>query len=263
MKRIIQKGIFILLIIFLLPATILGQKSLTAKEVVQKSFNRFLGKSSFSIMEMKIERPTWSRSVTMQNWSLGTQYYITYITAPARDNGEVFLKYKKDMWNYIPAINRLIKIPPSMMMQSWMGSDFTNNDLMKQNSIVTDYTHKFNKSEKYGGYTCYVITLKPLPEAAVVWGSIKIWIAKSNLNALKTEFFDTHGNLIKTEKASRLKIMGGRLLPSFLEMISNTKKGHRTVINIIYQEFNVKGINAGFFSIQRIKSLRPRTIRIK
>lgn len=249
------------LLFMLLDFTSGQAQNMTAKEVVSKSFNLFLGKSSFSVMKMTIERPSWNRSIEMQNWSLGNDYYITYITEPARDKGEVFMKYDKDMWNYIPAINRTIKIPPSMMMQSWMGSDFTNNDLMKQNSIVTDYTHKFSGSENIEGYDCYVIELKPLPEAAVVWGSIKLWIAKKNLNMLKAEYYDTHGKLIKTEEASNLKIMGGRLLPSHLEMISNTKKGHKTIIDISHQKFNLKYINKAFFSIQRIKNIRPENLK--
>lgn len=256
MIQTLKISLIALLFSFFISAPAQAQ-NMTAKEVVNKSFNLFLGKSSFSVMKMTIVRPTWSRSIEMQNWSLGTEYYITYITAPARDQGEVFMKYDKDMWNYIPAINRTIKIPPSMMMQSWMGSDFTNNDLMKQNSVVIDYTHKFLGSEKIDGYDCYLIGLNPLPDAAVVWGSIKMWIAKKNLNTLKVEYYDTHGKLVKTEEASNLKMLGGRLLPSHLEMISNTKKGHRTIIDVLEQKFNLKYINKAFFSIQRIKNIRP------
>ncbi len=235
-------------------------QEMTAKEMVTKSYNLFLGKSSFSVMTMTIVRPEWQRSIGLQNWSMGTDYYLTVITAPVRDKGEVFLKSKKNMWNFIPAINRMIKIPPSMMMQSWMGSDFTNNDLLKQNSIVTEYKHTFAGSEKLEGYDCYVIDLEPLPESAVVWGKIKMWITKKNLISLKIEYFDTHGKLVKTETASRIKMMGGRLLPSHMEMISNTKKGHKTLIDIHYQKFNVKGLRQDFFSIQNMKNVRPVSI---
>ena len=255
----IQQKFFLTILICISTFSItLNAQSLTAKEVVAKSYNLFLGKSSFGEMKMTVERTTWSRSIQMQTWSLGDDYYIAYITSPARDKGQVFLKYKNEMWNYIPAINRIIKIPPSMMMQPWMGSDFTNNDLMKQNSIIKDYTHTFNGSEKIDNYDCYVITLKPLPEAAVVWGSIKMWIAKGNFNALKTEFYDTKGKLIKTETASDLKNMGGRLLATHLEMTSNIDKGHRTVINILNEKFDLRNINQKFFSIQNMKNIRPR-----
>ena len=238
-------------------------QQMTAKELVNKSYNLFLGKSSFSVMTMEIVRPSWSRSISMQAWSLGEDYYIALIMAPARDKGQVFLKYDKDMWNFIPAINRVIKIPPSMMMQSWMGSDFTNNDLMKQNSIVKDYTHKYNGSATIDGYDCYEVDLTPLPDAAVVWGSIKMWISKKNYNTMKAEFYDTHGKLVKTETATNLKVMGGRLLPTLLVMASNTKQGHKTVIHIQYQKFDVKGVNKPFFSIQRIRNIRPENVKLK
>lgn len=261
MKKIFPLLFLSFLSFFLLEKQAAGQE-MTAKEVVTKSYNAFLGKSSFSVMTMTIVRPEWQRSISMQNWSIGTDYYLTIITAPARDKGEVFLKSKKNMWNFIPAINRMIKIPPSMMMQSWMGSDFTNNDLLKQNSIVTDYKHTFAGTEKLEGYNCHVIDLKPLPEAAVVWGKIKMWITKKNLISLKIEYFDTHGKLVKTETASRIKMMGGRLLPSHMEMISNTKKGHKTLIDILYQKFDVKGLHQDFFSIQNVKNVRPVSITL-
>ncbi len=257
-NTVVKKIILLGLILLSVGGIKAQENQLTAKEVVQKSFNLFLGKSSFSVMQMTIVRPTWKRTISMQNWSMGDDFYITYVMAPARDKGQVFLKNKKDMWNFVPAINRTIKIPPSMMMQSWMGSDFTNNDLMKQKSIVTDYTHHFSGSETIEGTDCYRIELDPLPEAAVVWGKIKMWIGKKTLIGLRVEYYDTHGKLIKTETASQIKKMGGRMLPTHMEMISNTKKGHKTIIEIFKQTFDVKGVNSSFFSNQNIKRLRPR-----
>ena len=257
--KLMRPVIFILIIVritFLQAQT----EQLRAKSIVEKSFHLFLGKSSFCVMNMTIVRPSWKRTISMQNWSMGDEYYITYITAPARDRGQVFLKNKKEMWNYVPAINRTIKIPPSMMMQSWMGSDFTNNDLMKQKSIITDYTHKITGSQTLDGYDCYVIELTPLPDAAVVWGKIKMWIAKRNFIALKIEYYDAHNKLVKTETASGIKMMGNRMLPSHMEMVSNTKEGHKTVIEILHQEFDIKGLSPAFFSIQNIKRLRPRKL---
>ena len=129
---------------------------------------------------------------------------------------------------------------------------------MKQKSIVTDYTHTIIGTETLNNYECYVINLTPLPDAAVVWGKIKMWIDKKHFIALKIEYYDTHNKLIKTQTASDIKMLGGRLLPAHMEMISNTKKGHKTTIDILHQEFNIKGITPSFFSIQNMKRLRPR-----
>ncbi|VBB46454.1 Outer membrane lipoprotein-sorting protein [uncultured Paludibacter sp.] len=256
MKKSLKAAIFLILIIFGFQQ--MKAQTMNAKEVVSISFNLFLGNSSFSKMEITIVRPTWKRSMEMQTWSLGDKYYIAYIISPARDKGQVFLKYNNEMWNFVPTINRTVKIPPSMMMQSWMGSDFTNNDLMKQNSVVTDYSHEFVPEENFENSDCYVVSLKPLPNAAVVWGSIKMWIAKGNMNTLKIEYYDTHQKLIKTEIASNLQMMGGRLLASHMEMISNTKNGNKTIINVKDIQFNIGYINKDFFSIQNIKNIRPK-----
>jgi len=233
-------------------------QELTAKDIVQKSHDLFLGKSSFSEMTMTIVRPSWTRSITMQNWSLGQDYYITYITAPAEDKGQVFLKSDKDMWNFLPSVNRMIKIPPSMMMQSWMGSDFTNNDLMKQNTLVTDYHHSIVESDTIEGYDCYVIHLEPLPEAAVVWGGINMWIAKEKFFGLKVEYLDDNKQVVKVETASNPKKMGDREILTHMEMIPKNKKGHSTIMDVINQEFDVPYIDQNFFSIQNIKNVRPR-----
>lgn len=232
-------------------------QELSPKDIVQKSYDLFLGKSSFSEMSMTIVRPSWSRTISMQNWSMGQDYYITYITSPAEDKGQVFLKSDKDMWNFLPSVNRMIKIPPSMMMQSWMGSDFTNNDLMKQNSIIIDYTHTISGSETIDGYDCYIIDLKPLPEAPVVWGGIRMWIAKEKFFSLKNEYLDDNLKVVKTETASNVKQMGDREMPTHMEMVPSNKTGNKTVMDILHQEFDVKTIDQDFFSIQNIKKVRP------
>ncbi|MDD4033648.1 MAG: outer membrane lipoprotein-sorting protein, partial [Bacteroidales bacterium] len=142
------------------------------REIVRKSDEKFRGKSSTGTFSMTIQRPSWSRTLSMKSWNLGTEYSLIYVTAPAKEKGQVFLKRNNEMWNWVPSIERMIKIPPSMMMQSWMGSDFTNDDLVKESSIVNDYTHKLIGEETIEGYTCYKIKLIPLEEAPVVWGKV-------------------------------------------------------------------------------------------
>ncbi len=163
----------------------------------------------------------------MKNWSIGTDYYMIYITAPAREKGQVFLKRGMDMWNYMPNINRTIKIPPSMMMQSWMGSDFTNDDLVKVSSMVNDYKHTIIGNDSIEGYDCYKIEFIPHENAAVVWGKIVMWIAKDELYELKALYYDEDGKLINKELMSDIKQMGDRKLPSHMEMIPVDKEGQK------------------------------------
>ncbi len=242
----------ILLFFSLSTLSVVGQN---ATEIVRKANNLVMGKTSQGINRMTVIRPDWKREVEMKIWSKGNDYYLILITSPAREKGQVFLKRKNEMWNWIPSINRMIKIPPSMMSQSWMGSDFTNDDLLKEASIVKDYTHKIIGNETIDGYNCYKIELTPKPQAAVVWGKIITWIAKHKYYQLKTEFYDETGELINTQIGKEIKKMGNRTLPSKMEMIPADKEGYKTVIELIDIKFD-KNIPNRFFSIQNMKRVR-------
>ena len=114
----------------------------TATEIIQRAQDNRQGNSSFSEMTMTIVRPTWTREIGVKSWSLGTDYSLTLITSPARDAGQTFLKRGRDLWNWQPSINRMIRLSTSVMGQSWMGSDFTNDDMVRKSSILNDYTHQ-------------------------------------------------------------------------------------------------------------------------
>ena len=225
-----------------------------ATDIVRKANNLMNGKTSESIATMTIQRPTWSRTVSMKTWSLGDDYYMILITAPAQDKGQVFLKRHNEMWNWMPTISRIIRIPPSMMGQNWMGSDFTNNDLVKENSIVDDYTHKLLGSDTVEGYDCYKIQLIPKPNAAVVWDKIILWIAKTKYFMLKAEYYDEDGKLVNRQISSDIKHFGDRDLPAKMEMIPVYEKGKKTILLFEQMTFD-KPLNESFFSQQNMKSL--------
>lgn len=230
-------------------------QELTALEIVKKADQKTRGETSQGSMTMKIVRPDWDRTVEMKSWSKGDDYFLIYITAPAKDKGQVFLKREKEMWNWVPSIDRMIKIPPSMMMQSWMGSDFTNDDLVKQSSIVKDYTHKLLGEEMIRGEECYKIELTPLPDAPVVWGKIISWITKDGFNNWKNEYYDEDIVLINIENAYDLKDFGDRTLPSRIEIEPVDEPGNKTVLIMSDMQFN-KPIDDGFFTQQNMKRVR-------
>lgn len=246
-----------LTVLFLSQLSAFAQTDEKAKEIVRKAQNITLGTNSSSTMTMHIIRPEWNRSVTMQSWSMGTDYYIIYVTAPARDKGQVFLKREKNMWNWMPRIGRMIKIPPSMMMSSWMGSDFNNDELMKESSLVVDYTHKIVGEMKVNGYACYKIELIPLPEAPVVWSKVFLWISKEHDFGLQSEFYGKNDELINRQYSTEIKMMDGRLLPSKMVIEPVQKEGHQTILIIEKIKFNDPKINAKMFSQQMIKQIRP------
>lgn len=227
----------------------------TAKQIILKADNLQRGKTNQGEMSMTIIRLKWQRTIKMKIWSKGHDYSMTYITSPAKDKGQVFLKRKNEMWNWVPTISRMIKIPPSMMSQGWMGSDYSNDDILKESSIVVDYSHKIIGSEKIDNIDCYKIELTPKEDATVVWGKIIKWISKKEFWQLKTEYFDEDNELIRTEQASKIKQFGDRKLPSYLEIIPADKQGQKTVVTIISSKFNVK-LDDSFFSQQNMKRVR-------
>ncbi len=227
-----------------------------ATEIVRQANEKFNGeKSSVGIMSMTIVRPTWERTITFKNWTQGTENALTLITAPARDKGQTFLKRGTEMWTWTPSISRLTKLPPSMMSQGWMGSDYTNDDILKESSVVNDYTHTIIGEEEIEGRPCYKIELVAKEDAAVIWGHQIRWIDKNDLLFLKSELYDEDGYLIRTELGSDIKLMDGRLIPTRLELIPAEEEGYKTIVVFETLEFN-RPIDEGFFSQQNMKRVR-------
>ncbi len=242
----------ILIILSLCAGNATGQ---TATEIVQKADNMYRGLSNKSQMSMTIVRPSWERTVTMKSWSKGDDYSLVYVLSPARDKGQVFLKRGNDLWNWVPSISRLIKMPPSMMSQGWMGSDVSNDDLMRQSSLVTDYTHTLQATETKSGLPCYKIELMPKPGADVVWGKIGMWIDTENFLQLQAEYYDEDGYLVHSLVSSDIKQMGGRAVAAKIEFIPADEPGNKTVIVMDAIEFDVD-IPDSFFSQQNMKTVR-------
>jgi outer membrane lipoprotein-sorting protein len=203
MRRVVISA-SILVALFLNFSSLLGTENitqntnadLTAKEIIQKMDSQMRGATSYAVYTMKITNPKWQRTLKMKNWSEGEDKTFIFIEYPPKEKGITYLKIKNEMWNYLPSVERIIKIPPSMMMQSWMGSDFTNDDLVKQSSVVDDYVQTKLPDEIYQNRKSYVLKLTAKPEAAVTWGLIKIWIDREYFMPLKEEFFDEKNELV-------------------------------------------------------------------
>jgi len=234
----------------------LYSQSFTATEIIRKADEKFNGeKSSMMAMTMTIIRPTWQRTVEFKNWSLGKEYALTLVTAPAKDAGQTFLKRANEMWNWNPSISRLIKLPPSMMSQGWMGSDYTNDDILKESSVVNDYTHEITGEEIIDGRECYRIRMNSKEEAAVVWGHQIRWIDKKEFLVLRAELFDEDGILVRRETGSEIKVMDGRTIQTKIELLPADEPGNKTIINITEIKFNFP-LEESFFSQQNMKNIR-------
>jgi len=246
---------YFLVAFFLLTAANAGAQTLSATEIVKRADENRRGKSSYSELKMTIVRPTWTREIGIQSWAKGTEYSLTLITAPAKEKGQAFLKRQKDLWNWQPTINRMIKMSSSVMGQSWMGSDFTNDDMVRESSVVNDYTHKLEKTEKVREFDCYKIILTPKENAAVVWGKVIAWISTTDFVEIMSEFYDEDGKLVNTMNAYDIKTYGKRRLASRMEIVPADKPNQKTVMTVEKYDFDI-AIEDSFFSQQNMQKVR-------
>ena len=227
----------------------------TAKDLVEKADQKRMGNTSESTISLTVIRPNWQREMNLKVWSKDNQYLLILITDPARDKGTTFLKRGKEFWNWIPRIERNVKLPPSAMAQAWMGSDFSNDDLVKMSSMVEDYDHKLLGEEQMDGRETYKIEMMPKEESAVVWGKIITWVDKAESLFLKTEYYDEDGELINTVFGKDIKTMGGRTVTSRLEIQPAEDPENKTVL--VYRDMKFDEPMAdNFFSLQNMKRVK-------
>lgn len=235
---------------------ILTAQEISATDIVRKADEKFNGeKSSYSVMSMTIIRPSWKRTIEFKSWSLEKDYALALVTSPAKEAGQTFLKRKSEMWSWNPSISRLIKLPPSMMSQGWMGSDYTNDDILKESSVVNDYTHEIIGEENIEGRSCYKVKMTAREEASVVWGKQVWWVDRKDFLILKSELYDEDGSLVRTETGSGIKILDGRTITSKIELIPEEEPENRTIVEIREIKFNLP-VEESFFSQQNMKMVR-------
>ena len=232
-----------------------GNDEVNPRVILRKAEEHTRGDKSYAEITMEVVRPRFTRTISMRSWAMGEDYSLILITAPARDRGTAYLKRKNEIWNWMPSIDRLIKLPPSMMGQSWMGSDFTNDDLVRESSVIDDYTHKLLGQEMVEGRNCYKIEMVPKPDKPIVWGKVIVWIAEDPYIQLKTEQYDEQGKLVNKIEFSDIKLFGGKEIPAKMTLTPLDKKGHQTILT--QQEINFSPeIDEDFFSIQNLQRVR-------
>lgn len=240
-----------LLLLFVSPSY--GQD---AKQIVEKAEEKYRGvTSAISEVTLTIKRPKWSRQLRMKSWSKGYDHSMVLITYPASEKGTAFLKKNDDAWNWVPSIERTIKLSPSMMMQSWMGSDFTNDDFVRESSLVRDYDHSLLEESTIGESRCYTVKLKPKPDAPVVWGKVVLYIDKKEFIQMKGEMYDEDGELVKVMFARKTAVMDGRTIATRVELVPMDKDGYSTVMEIDDIRFD-RPISDSFFTTQNMRTIR-------
>lgn len=226
-----------------------------AKSVVKKSDDLMRGDTAQGTYIMEITTPSWSRTLELAVYSKGRDRVFIRIQSPAKEAGTGTLRIDNEMWNYLPRIEKVIKIPPSMMLQSWMGSDFANDDLVKENSIVEDYTHRIVAEETLGGQPAYKIELIPKPGAAVIWGKLYYWIRPADYVPLRQDFYDERGRLVKRLDYSDIEKVSDRTVPRTWLMTNLLKDGKSTRIYLKDVVYN-QPIDDNIYTLSNLKRLQ-------
>lgn len=225
--------LLILFLAFALPALALSETDLSGKEIVDKAENSIKGKSSKGVFSMKIVRPDYEREMKMKSWWEGEKALIEII-APAKDAGNKTLKIDNEMWNYLKNTETTMKVPPSMMLQSWNGSDLTNQDIVRESELVEDYDIKMMFEEEIAGDMCWKLELTPKPDKPIVWGKIYYWVRQENYLPALTQYYDEKGKLIRTMKFLDVKKMDDRTIPTRWKIVSETEVGQYT--EFVYED---------------------------
>ena len=210
-----------------------------AKALMERAEELMRSSRAYSEVTMEVITPDWRRKLTLRNWDdrEGKRTFI-HILSPARDKDTTFLRLDYKLWSYLPRAERTIKIPPSMMLQSWMGSDFTNDDLVRESSYVNDYTHVHGGQEEVNGLICHKIILTPKPDAPVTWGKVEVWLSEEPFVPVRYRFYNRRGELRRTMIMSDIKEMDGRMIPVLWTMQTVDKPGHSTVLHLDTIKFN-------------------------
>jgi outer membrane lipoprotein-sorting protein len=206
----------------------------SAREVAERVEATFRGKSGFLDATMTVTSPRLPepRHVRFQSWDdRGGKRSFIRILEPAKDRGSAFLKLHPNLWSWVPRVERTIRIPPSMMLQSWMGSDFTNDDLVRESSVLEDYEHRWlGVDPDHQGARAFVIEYRPREGAPVVWGRIVAWIDPLRFAPLRQEYFDEAGAKLRVMTLGDFRDVGRRSYPHRWTMTPLDKPGHETAI---------------------------------
>jgi outer membrane lipoprotein-sorting protein len=223
-----------------------------AQQLVADAFDYWRGQASVAEVEMTIHRPAWERTMLIKAWTRGQKDSLFFILEPPRDQGNGTLKKGREMWMYNPKVNRVIKIPPSMMSQSWMGSDFSNNDLAKSDSLLEHYDHRIVGTSAHEGKRVYRIESMPKPQAPVVWGMQQLEI-REDLIFLEEVFFDEELQPVKSMTAHEITLLGGRLFPKVWVMRKTDQAEEYTRLNYRSLEFK-SGLPDSIFTLSNLKN---------
>ena len=223
----------------LLLAPVLAAAQPTARELVERAVDNTRGQTSYAVMSMTIRRPAWERTSTLEAWTRGREDALIRFTAPARDAGNATLKQGEKMWTFTPKLNRTIRLPFSLMSQSWAGSDFSYNDLSRTDNVLRQYDLSIAATEEQDGHTLYTIVAVPHDDAPVVWGKEE-WVMREDGVLYAQRFFDQDLNVFKEMITQEVGERGGRVMPVRMRMYEVEQPDHYTEVSYDEASFDLE-----------------------
>ena len=231
MRQVCGIAFFLMAIATFVPTSVLpGSEPVSSADILNHVDDLFRGSSSHATMVMKVITAHYTREMKLVAWSKGKDYSLVRILEPLKEKGTSTLKARNNIWNYLPKVKRVIKIPSSMMGGSWMGSHFTNDDLVKESRMADDYTHSITFDGSREGTEVIELTLIPKPEAAVVWGKVVAIVRKSDWIPLRIDYYGEKLGLERSMTFSDIKKLGGRLVPATMRITPTDKPGEYTLV---------------------------------
>lgn len=255
MRRLTECAALLACAMLAAPAVAAAQAKPSAEraiEIVDRVDRLLRGDSSRAEVELAVVTRRWERNMSLKIWSEGTEKALVRVTAPRREEGTATLKVNGDIWNYLPRVDRTIRVPSSMMMASWMGSHFTNDDLVRRSRMIEDYDIETSFAGERDGVAMYQFTLTPRPEAAVVWVRIELDVRSDDLMPLEGRYFGEDGGLRRTMSFADYRRMGGRLVPTRIRLNPEDKEGEYTEMRYHSIEFDIS-IPDGTFSLSALR----------
>jgi outer membrane lipoprotein-sorting protein len=254
MKRI---GMLLLIAaaVLLLPAAAAAQDGKPEiKEVISTIDELYRHDTSHTVMEMEIVTPHWSRTLELEAWSEGMDKTMIRILQPQKERGMGTLRIGNEMWNYLPKTNKVMKIPPSMMMSSWMGSDFKNNDLVKEFTFTEDYDFSYTEVDDPQPGTLYIRAV-PKPDRPIVWGHVLLAVDRESYLPKWEKYYAEDGELMRVMRFGEVKEFDGIRIPAEMELVPKNKEGHKTVLRYLEAEFD-QPIRGDVFSLRNLRTFR-------
>ena len=222
------------------------------RQIIQYIDDLYRSNSSYAVMEMDIVTSHWERTLKMKIWTRGKDKTFIRITEPKKEQGMATLRIGNEMWNYLPKTNKVIKIPPSMMMSSWMGSDFNNDDLVNEFSLLEDYQYEIIHPDSAPADRIFIRCI-PREDLPIVWKEIIMQVRTGDYIPVTESYFDEKGQLMRIINYREVKEFNGRKIPGIMELIPQGEEGKKTVLKYLEAQFNVK-VDENIFTLRNLQT---------